>query len=138
MKLQALETKLKKIERERDRLSRQLQTSRAKHFGAIPAKYGYRSVDALISALAPYASPAVRSRLGNSTTSAAAKAKKSAKSARPTRYSDQQRAAVRALLEKGGKTVPEISNETRVAITSIIDWKKKWGLVKKRKAARKK
>jgi hypothetical protein len=138
MKIQSIEARLKKIDRERDRLSRQLETSKAKYFGAIPSKYGYRSMDALIGALAPYASPRLKSRLGNGGTLPKAAGQRSTVRTGRNRYTERQKAAVKGLLAKGGKTVPQIAKETRVAATSIIDWKKKWGLVKKRRPARKK
>ena len=143
MKLQFIEAKLKKVEREREKLTKQLQTSRSKFFSAIPAKHGFKSIDALIHALAPYASPAIKARLGAGRPAGSKPAKSAAKrqgSTTLTKYSEAQKAAVRAAITKGGKTVPEISKDTGVGQYTIIDWKKKWGLSKKRKktAAKKK
>jgi hypothetical protein len=141
MKFQSIEAKLKGIDRERDRLSRSLETSKAKFFAAIPGKYGYRSIDALITALAPYASLGLRSRIdgensGTATTRTTRATKRtSAKKGVPRRYTEQQKAAVKAAVQKGDKTVAEIAKQHRVAVYSIIDWKKKWGLVKHRKKA---
>ena len=142
MKLQSIEARLKKVEREREKLTKQLETGRSRFFSAIPAKHGFKSIDALIQALAPYASPAVRSRLGRGKTGSkpASAPRKPQPSTALTHYSDAQKAAVRAAVKKGGKTVPEISKETGVGPYTIIDWKKKWGLAKKRRktAAKKK
>ena len=51
-----------------------------------------------------------------------------------SRYTDQHKAAVKAALAKGDKTVREIAKQTGVSEYAIIDWKQAWGLVKHRKA----
>lgn len=153
MTIQLIEAKLRKIDAERERLHRELETRRLKQFTSLPAKVGLRNVDQLIISLAPYASAQLRARLTVNGTAAASRpgrpsssktvgsARNGSTGRRNARYTDQQRAAVKEALAKGDRTVAQISKALGVAEPSIIDWKKKWGLVKKRKksaAAKKK
>jgi hypothetical protein len=143
MSIQTIEAKLKKLDRERERLSKQLETRKQKQYKAIPAKYGFKTIDALIAALTPYASSNLKIQLPRTATPAVAKRtqKHSAKriaAAGRKKYTDHQKVAVKAALQKGGRTVAQISKDTDVAEYTIIDWKKQWGLVKKRRKAAKK
>jgi hypothetical protein len=115
-------------------------------FTSIPAKYGFRSVDTFIAALSPYASARLKARIGDDSTNTNASAgpRQAAAAASPktarggkTRYTDQHKAAVRAALAKGDKTVKEVSKQTGVSEYATIDWKEAWGLVKHRKTKKK-
>ena len=155
MRMQTIEARLKKVEREREKLSKQLEGSRRKQFTALPAKYGMKNMDEFINALLPYASTAFAEKLGRKIQPAPAPKQPSTNGAHPgngassgtsassdsrRRYTPEQQSAVKAALEKGDKTVAEISQELEVSPFTIVAWKKRWGLVKARKApaARKK
>jgi transcriptional regulator with PAS, ATPase and Fis domain len=146
MKIQAIEARLERIEREGERLRKELADRRRKHFTALPAAHGMRSVDDLIDALLPYASR--KYRPGKATSAPRTPQKPKAPVARAAgrpggdqrrKYSDQQKAAVKAALQKGDKPVSQIAREMKVSAHTIIGWKDDWGLVKRRKkkAARK-
>jgi hypothetical protein len=147
--MQMIEARLKKVEREREKLTRQLEGSRRKQFSALPAKYGLKNMDEFISALLPYASNAFAEKLGRKSQPAPAPKQPSTNGAHSgngassgngagsdsrRRYSPAQQSAVKAALEKGDKTVAEISQELEVSPFTIVAWKKRWGLVKTRKA----
>lgn len=143
MSIQTLEAQLKKIDRQRARLTRQLEIRKTRQFTLLPTKVGLRNVDELILSLAPYASPKLRARLpGNSgqpmSAAPAVSAGRRAAHGRPARYSEDVRASARKLLEQGELTGAEIGRKLGVSRFTIKDWKKGWGLAKKRRRAPKK
>jgi Helix-turn-helix domain of resolvase len=138
MTIQALEAQLKKIERQRALLSKRLAARKARQFTTLPTKVGLRSVDALILSLSPYASPKLRGSLmgnGAQPIRKQASAKRVARRGRPARYGEEVRASVRKLLEQGQMTSAAIGKKFGVSPYTIKDWKKQWGLSKKRRRA---
>jgi hypothetical protein len=138
MTIQSIEAELRRVERRGEELRKKLEHGKRKQFTSIPAKYGFKSMDAFIAALGPYASPRLRSRIGDESAGNERRARpqtpiKTIRRAN-TKYTDQHKAAVKAALTKGDKTVREIAQQTGVSEYVIIDWKKAWGLVKHRKA----
>ena len=141
MSIQTLETQLKKIERQRALLSKRLAARKARQFTALPAKVGLRSVDELILSLSPYASPRLRGSLTGNGAKPIRKqgaAKNVVRRGRPARYGDEVRASVRKLLEQGQMTSAAIGKKFGVSPYTIKDWKKQWGLAKKRRRAARK
>jgi len=136
MSIQTLESQLKKIERQRTLLSKRIAARKARQFTSLPAKVGLRSVDELIHSLSPYASPKLRESLtgnGAQPIRKKASAKGVARRGRPARYGEDVRAAVRKLLEQGQMTSAAIAGKFGVSPDTIKDWKKQWGLSKKRR-----
>src|SRR5262245_36184677 len=103
MTIQSIEAELKRVERRREILRRQLEDRRTKQFTAIPAKYGFKSMDAFIVALSPYASSRIKLRLADESASAVPRPARTAIPAKAagggrTKYTEQHKAAVKAAL----------------------------------------
>ena len=138
MNLHTLQAELNRLERRRQTLEKRIKSRSSKQFAALPARVGLKSIDELILQLLPYGSTGLRSKLGS--TSAGNGAAPSGKRrgrpparSRGTRYGADVKAAVKRAVEEGGKTVAQLSREYGPSVFSIKDWKKKWGLTRKRK-----
>ena len=137
MKLNALQVELAKIERRRAQLQHRISQQAKSLYASLPAKVGLRTVDALIMALAPYASPFVRGKLNprkaatqrprvtraKSAVSAPAKSGK-----RPRVRPAVQKNAVREAFKEGKLTTRAISTRYGVPYNTLKKWKKGWGL----------
>jgi hypothetical protein len=141
MNLQSLQAELNRLERRRQTLEKRIKARTSKQFAALPARVGLKSIDELILKLLPFGSSGLRSKLN-----AAPRAEGGAAAALPgkrrgrppmrsrgTRYGADVKAAVKRAVEEGGKTVAQISREYGPSVFSIKDWKKKWGLTRKRR-----
>ena len=144
MNLQTLQAQLTKLERKRALLEKRIKARASRQFASLPAKVGLKSIDDLILQLLPYGSSGLRSRLGRmeaATASAVAtlgaalgkRRGRPPRKSRGTRYTAEVKAAVKKAVEAGGKTVAQISKEYGPSVFSIKDWKKQWGLTRKRK-----
>jgi len=134
MNLQSLQAELNRLERKRVALEKRIKSRASQQFAALPARVGLKSIDDLIVQLLPYGSKALRARLGASGTTPTGKRRGRPPSrSRGTRYSADVKAAVKAAVEAGGRTVAQISQEFGPTVFTIKDWKKKWGLTRKRK-----
>src|SRR2546426_12461943 len=105
MRLNTLQTELTRIERRRAQLQEQLDKEAKSVYAALPAKVGLRTVDALIQALAPYASPFLRAKLsrplgGAKTASTATKSAPVAKAPSQTPKQGRKRPPVRSAEQK--------------------------------------
>jgi hypothetical protein len=136
MNLQSLQAELNKLERKRVALEKRIKARASQQFAALPARVGLKSIDDLIVQLLPYGSKGLRARLGAGESGASAAGKRRGRPprrSRGTRYTADVKAAVKAAVEAGGRTVAEISREYGPSVFSIKDWKKKWGLTRKRR-----
>jgi hypothetical protein len=139
MNLQSLQAELNRLERRRETLEKRIKDRAHKQYAALPARVGLKSIDELILQLLPFGSTSLRSKLnsGHAGNGAAAPTGKrrgrSPSRSRGTRYGADVKAAVKKAVEEGGKTVAQISREYGPSVFSIKDWKKKWGLTRKRK-----
>ena len=143
MNLQTLQAELNRLERRRQTLEKRIKARSSKQFAALPARVGLKSIDELILRLLPYGSNGLRSKLNHSPRSDAAgngavatpgkRRGRPPSRSRGTRYGADVKAAVKKAVEEGGKTVAQISREYGPSVFSIKDWKKKWGLTRKRK-----
>lgn len=136
MNLQTLQAELNKLERKRVALEKRIKTRASRQFAALPARVGLKSIDDLIVQLLPYGSKGLRARLGGGASGTTATGKRRGRPpsrSRGTRYTADVKAAVKAAVEAGGRTVAEISREYGPSVFSIKDWKKKWGLTRKRR-----
>lgn len=96
----------------------------------VPARYGFDSVDAFVSALRA-ASGKRRGRKPGVRNSTAVKTA-SGKRRKRAKITDDTRAEVKKLVETG-KTGPEIAKAVGISEQSVFNVKKSLGLVKKRK-----
>ena len=141
MNLQTLQAELNRLERRRQTLEKRIKQRTSKQYAALPARVGLKSIDELILKLLPFGSNGLRSRLhaaprAEGSASAAVQGKRRGRPplrSRGTRYGADVKAAVKRAVEEGGKTVAQISREYGPSVFSIKDWKKKWGLTRKRK-----
>jgi hypothetical protein len=141
MNLQTLQAELNRLERRRQTLEKRIKARTSRQYAALPARVGLKSIDELILKLLPFGSNGLRSRLGTTPRAegGAAPAVTGKRRGRPplrsrgTRYGSDVKAAVKRAVEEGGKTVAQISREFGPSVFSIKDWKKKWGLTRKRK-----
>jgi hypothetical protein len=138
MTIQSLEAQLKKIEKQRNLLTKRLETRKARQFTSLPAKVGLRSVDELILSLTPYASSKLRNLAGNGTQHIRrgrkkVSAKKATRRGRASPFRQEIRDSVREALNKGEMTSAEVGRKFGVSPYTIKDWKKKWGLSKERR-----
>jgi hypothetical protein len=140
MNLQTLQSELNRLERRRQTLEKRIKARSSKQFAALPARVGLKSIDELILQLLPFGSTGLRSKLnigapsGNGAAAPAGKRRgRPPLRSRGTRYGADVKAAVKREVEAGGKTVAQISREYGPSVFSIKDWKKKWGLTRKRK-----
>jgi len=136
MNLQSLQAELNRLERKRVALEKRIKARASAQYAALPARVGLKSIDDLIVELLPYGSKGLRARLGSGPAGSSATGKRRGRPprrSRGTRYTSDVKAAVKAAVEAGGKTVAEISREYGPSVFSIKDWKKKWGLTRKRR-----
>ncbi|HVY81918.1 MAG TPA: hypothetical protein VG994_13100 [Steroidobacteraceae bacterium] len=137
MNLQTLQAELNRLERRRRTLEKRIKARTSKQFAALPARVGLKTIDELILQLLPFGSQSLRAKLnagrvGNGAVTGKRRGRPPLRS-RGTRYGADVKAAVKRAIEEGGKTVAEISREYGPSVFSIKDWKKKWGLTRKRK-----
>jgi hypothetical protein len=140
MNLQSLQAELSRLERRRQTLEKRIKARASKQYAALPARVGLKSIDELILQLLPFGSNSLRSKLNSGHARNGAAVPEAGKRrgrpplrSRGTRYGSDVKAAVKKAVEEGGKTVAEISREYGPSVFSIKDWKKKWGLTRKRK-----
>ena len=136
MNLQTLQAELDRLERRRQTLEKRIKARASKQYAALPARVGLKSIDELILKLIPYGSSGLRTRLSSGAADDVSGGKRRGRPparSRGTRYGADVKAAVKRAVEEGGKTVAQISREYGPSVFSIKDWKKKWGLTRKRK-----
>jgi hypothetical protein len=139
MNLQTLQAELNRLERRRETLEKRIKARSSKQFAALPARVGLKSIDELILKLLPFGSDGLRAKLNGAHSGNGAAAPAATRRGRPpsrsrgTRYGADVKTAVKKAVEEGGKTVAQISREYGPSVFSIKDWKKKWGLTRKRK-----
>lgn len=129
MKIDAMRAQLSKIERQRQALERQIQTMQEKRLAALPEQAGFESIDHLILALIPHASPSLRLKLQNFELNGNGSDGFNSKRARfPEALKDQ----IKVELETGAKSVAQLSREYGPSHPTIMGWKREWGLTRPR------
>lgn len=114
-------------------------SQQAKLFTGLPAQYGFGSIDQLILALVPYASPRMKGRFKTGP-KAAATAPARAKSPKPkgkrrrAAISDETRNAVIEAIKAGEKTGAAIAKEFGISVPSVNNIKAAAKLTKPRKS----
>lgn len=144
--LQSLQNSLAEKQAELAKLERELEAARQAQFGALPAQLGLGSIDAVIRALAEFASPRLRKAIqggrgGRSVAAAprrkaapAAAPKAAADSARRkrTRITPELKDQIVAALQAGDKTAGAVAAAFGVSGASVNNIKKAAGLTKSR------
>jgi hypothetical protein len=133
MNLQTLQNQLSKLSRRSNQLRKAIDTRAARQLAALPKKVGLASIDALVEALIPYASPRVRARLGRGAPTGKTPNNAGNGKSKGTRYSAAVKEQVIAAVRKGDRSAAEISNTFGPSIFSINAWKADLGLTKPRK-----
>ncbi len=134
MKIEAMQAQLSKIERQRQSLERQIQALQEKRLAALPGQVGLSSIDGLILALLPHASSSLRGRLqgiepeGHGVSMAV----NGNVDGRRMRFPESVKEQVKAELQKGGKSVAQISRECGPSHPTIMGWKREWGMTRPR------
>jgi hypothetical protein len=107
----------------------ELEATIASELAALPASYGFESVDTFIKAVRA-ASGKRRGRKPGAAKSASAKA--APKARKRAKITDETRAEVKKLVE-AGKTGSEIAKAVGISLPSVQNVKKQLGLVGKKK-----
>lgn len=125
------------------KLEKELAAEAQKQFTVLPKQFGLKSIDALIKALAPYASPRMKALLKGGPASAPAAAPKAAKAApaekaprkrrKRAKITDEVRDNVIAAVKAGGKTNQQIADEFGISLPSVGNIKAAAKLTAKRK-----
>lgn len=143
--LQSLTQALEKKKLELEKLEQEIAQTREKELTALPKQAGFESVDELIKALAPFASPRLRGLLAGgsapmrrrggvegATAADAGGTQESGGSRKRARITDEIKAEVKKLAEDG-KTAAEIAAAVGVSVPSVANIKRELGLTKARK-----
>jgi DNA-binding NarL/FixJ family response regulator len=128
--ISVLQRAIAKRQADLQKLERELAAEAEKQFSVLPRQFGLKSIDALIKALTPYASPRMKALLKGGPVSAptttapkAAKAAPAAKAPRKRRkrakITEEIRAGVIAAVKAGGKTNQQIADEFRISLPSV-------------------
>lgn len=146
--LNSLRESLAKKQAEVAALEQELRSAQESQFTELPAKLGLESIDAVIKALAPYASPrlrgvlskAVGARVKSAPVAVAPAGEKPAVA--PARVEKRKRAKVTpelkeqivAALQAGEKIAAEVAAEFGVSVPTVNNIKRDAGLTKKKEA----
>lgn len=137
--IQSLQTSLAKKQAELATLEKELAKARESQFTELPAKLGLKSIDALILALAGYASPRLKRALkGVWGEKIAAAPKSEVKPEVPAKPAKRKRARITpelkekivAALQAGGKTAGVVAAEYGVSVAAVNVIKRQAGLTK--------
>ena len=141
--IQSLQDSLAKKQAELALLEKELETAQEAQFTELPAKLGLNSIDALIKALAAYASPrlkgALKGAFGEKTVPAAAP-KTEPKPTAPAKTAKRKRAHITPelkeeiikVLKEGGKTTGAVAAQFSISGASVNNIKKEAGLTQKK------
>ena len=140
--LQTLQNSLAKKQAELAILEKELEAARDAQFTELPAKLGLSSIDAVIKALAGYASPRLKGALKGvfGEAGVVSAPKREAKSVTPATTGRRKRAritpelkeAIVNALRAGGKTAGAVAAEFGVSGPSVNNIKKAAGLTKQK------
>jgi DNA invertase Pin-like site-specific DNA recombinase len=140
--LQNLQETLAKKQAEVAALEQELRTAQESQFTELPAKLGLDSIDAVIRALAPYASPRLKGALNKAlaTKAVATVRMVEEKPAAPAKAGKRKRAkitpelkeAIVKALQTGEKTAGEVAAEFGVSGATVNNIKREAGLTKKK------
>lgn len=123
-------------------LEKELEAARDAQFTELPAKLGLNSIDALIKALASYASPRLRGALKSvfGAKPVVAASKSEDKPEAPAKIGKRKRARITpelrdeigTALKAGGKTAGAVAAEFGISVAAVNIIKREAGLTKKK------
>lgn len=122
--LERLRSELDELQDRRNGIDRLIERKKLLMLKALPRVHGFESMDALIRALAQFASSNLRDRIG-------ATQPTSPRRGKPRSYPAELRVAVRQALEAGESAV-SVASAKGVSPATVGKWKKVWGLGVKR------
>lgn len=141
--ISVLQRAIAKRQADLQKLEKELAAEAHKQFTVLPRQFGLKSIDALIKALAPYASPRMKALLKGGPAIAPAAAPKTAKAApekkaprkrrKRAKITDEIRAGVIAAVKAGGKTNQQIADEFGISVPSVGNIKAAAKLTAKRR-----
>lgn len=140
--LQNLTQALEKKKAELEKLQQELEQTREKELTSLPKQVGFETVDDLIKALAPFASPRLKGMLNGgggtpgrrraaSSATGAADSASGGRGRKRARITDEMKEQVKKLVEEG-KTGSEIAKTVGISVPSVANIKKALGLTKNR------
>jgi len=130
--IDAIRAQLSRIECQRRELERQIEVLQRQKLTALPLQVGLSSVDSLLVALIPYTSSTLRAKLraigvDQMPLEFAAASEPSGKR---MKFSAQLKAQIREELERRRKSVPTLSREFGPSPSTIMSWKREWGMTR--------
>jgi transposase-like protein len=122
--VERLRSELDELQKSRNDIDRLIERKKLLILKALPGVHGFDSMDALIAALAQFASSGLRERIGGAQPASARRGK-------PRSHPAELRVAVRQALE-AGESASKIAGAKGISLATISKWKKLWGLGSKR------
>ncbi len=142
MRIDSAREQLVRIDRQRRTLERRIRLLEQKKLATLPQQFGLPDVDSLIFALTWHASSPLRSKLhavGIGIDEPAAnepleEVEETVREAgnRRARFTPELRTRIREELELGQKTATELSREYGPSLSTVMGWKRQWGLTRSR------
>jgi len=118
--LERLQSEIDELGKSKRDIERLIQRKKLLMLKALPGIHGFDSMDALILALAQFASGDLRQRIGDVQPA-------SPRSGKRRSYPAELRVAVRKALE-AGESASQIARMKGISLATIMKWKKPWGL----------
>ena len=118
----ALRDEVAQLMKSRGDIDKQIQRRQLSLLKALPESMGYETMDALILALTPLASTALRAGANTHASTEAPRGR------RPKQYDGQVRARVRHAIETLGTAAASVSRSEGISLPTIMKWKREWGL----------
>jgi hypothetical protein len=129
--IESIKQQLQSIERQKRALEEQMAQFQQQKLTALPHQVGLSSVDGLIVALIPHASSSMRAKLQAVGIDQMATAKGVSRSAeKKMHFSPELKARVKRELQEGSKTVATLSREYGPSHSTIMGWKREWGMTR--------
>lgn len=132
MKIDAMKAQLSKIEKQRNALTRQIQTLQEKRLTALPAQAGFDSIDGLILALLHHASPSLRNKLHTVDLNGAEGDLHGigyqGGNGKRARFPESLKEQIKTELQTTKKSVAQLSREYGPSHPTIMGWKREWGM----------
>jgi hypothetical protein len=130
--IDAIRAQLSRIERQKRELERQMEALQHQKLTALPGQVGLSSVDSLLVALIPYTSSPLRAKLqaiGIDQIPQEFAARREVND-KQIKFSSELKAQIKAELLQGRKSVAALSREYGPSHSTIMGWKREWGMTR--------
>jgi len=121
-----MRSEVEQLRRSQGDIERLIQRKQVLILKALPATHGYPSMDAFIHALARFATPSLRNRVG-------VPPRETSPRKKGRRYDANVRASVRQALE-AHEPAASIAKVLGVSLGTIAKWKREWGIGRQRRS----